>query len=94
MLLCFVDESFKADFYGFGAVLADAEQTRTLTAHVHGIVAALDEYGVGRSSSTSSKRCVPPVRPSCCEVCGRSGSAATRTREGTPTGTRPSRWRS
>lgn len=46
MLLCFVDESFKADFYGFGAVMADAEQTRALTAHVHGIVAALDGYGV------------------------------------------------
>lgn len=46
MLLCFVDESFKPDLYGFGAVMADAAQTRWLTQRMHEIVAALHEYGV------------------------------------------------
>ncbi|MCS6569440.1 DUF3800 domain-containing protein [Curtobacterium flaccumfaciens pv. flaccumfaciens] len=46
MLLCFVDESFKPDLYGFGAVMADAAQTRWLTHRMHEIVAALEEYGV------------------------------------------------
>ncbi|WP_420368868.1 DUF3800 domain-containing protein [Curtobacterium sp. L1-20] len=46
MLLCYVDESFKNDFYGFGAVVVDAEQTRRLTARMHELVASLGEYGV------------------------------------------------
>lgn len=46
MLLCFVDESFKPDLYGFGAVMADASQTRWLAQRMHEIVAALQEYGV------------------------------------------------
>lgn len=46
VLLCFVDESFKPDLYGFGAVVADARQTRELTARVQQIVSSLAEYGV------------------------------------------------
>lgn len=46
MLLCYVDESFKDDFYGFGALMADAEQTQRLTNRMHEIVSALGEYGV------------------------------------------------
>jgi hypothetical protein len=46
VLLCFVDESFKSNFYGFGAVVADEEQTRTLTTRMNDIVSPLVEYGV------------------------------------------------
>lgn len=50
VLLCFVDESFKPDLYGFGAVIADDRQTRWLTGRVHEIVAGLEEHGVDASA--------------------------------------------
>jgi len=46
VLLCYVDESFKDDLYGFGAVVANAAQTRGLTLELNDIVASLLEYGV------------------------------------------------
>ncbi|WP_281265857.1 DUF3800 domain-containing protein [Curtobacterium sp. 9128] len=46
VLLCFVDESFKDDLYGFGAVVADALQTREIAACVQGVVSALAEFGI------------------------------------------------
>jgi hypothetical protein len=46
VLLCFVDESFKRDLYGFGAVVADALQTRAIAARVQGVVSALAEFGI------------------------------------------------
>jgi hypothetical protein len=46
VLLCFVDESFKRDLYGFGAVVADALQTRAIAARLQGVVSALAEFGI------------------------------------------------
>lgn len=46
MLLCFVDESFKSEFYGFGAVVADGDQTRALTMRMNALVEGLAEYEV------------------------------------------------
>ena len=47
MLLCFVDESFKDDFYGFAAVIADELATKSLTGAINHIMqqAAVD-FGV------------------------------------------------
>lgn len=51
MLLCFVDESFKGDFYGFGAVIADEYATKDLTDRLTRIVnQACVDYGVEQSS--------------------------------------------
>ena len=51
MLLCFVDESFKGDFYGFAAIIADEHATKGLTEALNKIVhqAAVD-FGVPRKS--------------------------------------------
>ncbi|MBT2501788.1 DUF3800 domain-containing protein [Curtobacterium sp. ISL-83] len=46
MLLCFVDESFKDDLYGFGAIVADADQTHWLTQRLHEVVAPLAAFGI------------------------------------------------
>lgn len=51
MLLCFVDESFKGNFYGFAAVLADENTTKALTAGLNKIVrqAAVD-WGIPQTA--------------------------------------------
>lgn len=46
VLLCFVDESFKGDLYGFGAVVANALQTREIAVRVQELVSALAEFGI------------------------------------------------
>jgi hypothetical protein len=51
VLLCFVDESFKGDFYGFAAIIADEHATKDLTEKLNKIVrqAAVD-FGVPTKS--------------------------------------------
>lgn len=51
VLLCFVDESNKDDFFGFAAVLADEMATKNLTASLNRIMdqAAVD-YGISRTA--------------------------------------------
>ncbi|MFZ6993413.1 hypothetical protein ACO0E1_16120 [Curtobacterium sp. RRHDQ66] len=46
MLLRLVDESFKDDLYRFGAVVADALQTREIATRIQGVVSALAEFGI------------------------------------------------
>jgi len=47
VLLCFVDESFKADFYGFGGLLADGMETKALTAKLNDIMSrAWQDFGI------------------------------------------------
>lgn len=49
VLLCFVDESFKGDFYGFAGVLADEHATKDLTGRLNRIVAqAAVDFGIDR----------------------------------------------
>ena len=49
MLLCFVDESFKGDFYGFAGVVADEHATRQLTSALNGIILqASVDWGIKR----------------------------------------------
>ncbi|MCL9666020.1 DUF3800 domain-containing protein [Curtobacterium albidum] len=46
MLLCFVDESFKRDLYGFAGVVVDADRTKWLTGRLNDLVASLGDYSV------------------------------------------------
>lgn len=51
VLLCFVDESFRGDFYGFAAVIADEHATKSLTAELNSIMhqVAVD-WGIPRAT--------------------------------------------
>ena len=51
MLLCFVDETFKGDFYGFVGVVASGQTTKALTAKLNQIVAPVAHtFGISRST--------------------------------------------
>jgi hypothetical protein len=51
VLLCFVDESFKGDFYGFAAVIADEHATKALTHELNAIVnQAAVNWGISATS--------------------------------------------
>lgn len=51
MLLCFVDESFKGDFYAFSALIADQHATRELTLALNQLVDQVAvEWGISRQS--------------------------------------------
>ncbi|WP_213816166.1 DUF3800 domain-containing protein [Glaciihabitans sp. dw_435] len=51
MLLCFVDESFKDDFYGFAGVIADEYATKDLTQRINSVMRQVSvDWGIPDST--------------------------------------------